>query len=55
MPARISPIFLIAVLLKGERANLSAAERVEIRRELVGLADDYRKARRKWVKRQRGS
>ena len=49
------PVFLITVFSKGERANLSAAERADIRRELAGLAEDYRKARRKWATRQRGS
>ena len=36
--------FLLAVVKKGERADLSKAEKNELRKELAGLADDYRKA-----------
>jgi hypothetical protein len=36
------PVFLLAVLSKGERANLSHAERNELRAELSGIAADYR-------------
>lgn len=36
------PVFLLALLNKGERANLSMAERNALRKELSGLADDYR-------------
>jgi hypothetical protein len=36
------PIFLIAVFAKGDRVNLSQAERNELREELAGLAEDYR-------------
>jgi hypothetical protein len=36
------PVFLLALFSKGERDNLSKAERNELRRELAGLADDYR-------------
>ena len=49
------PVFLITVFSKGERADLSGAERLEIKRELAGLADDYRKARRKWARLRRRS
>ena len=49
------PVFLITVLSKGERADLSGAERLEIKRELAGLADDYRKSRRKWARLHRRS
>ena len=38
------PVFLLAVVKKGERADLSKAEKNELRKELAGLADDYRKA-----------
>ncbi len=38
------PVFLLAVLKKGERADLSQAEKNELRKELAGLADDYRRA-----------
>jgi hypothetical protein len=37
------PILLLALINKGERANLSKAERNELRVELEGYADDYRK------------
>lgn len=36
------PIFLLALIDKGERANLSKAERNALAVELAGLADDYR-------------
>ncbi|HEX2655301.1 MAG TPA: type II toxin-antitoxin system RelE/ParE family toxin [Xanthobacteraceae bacterium] len=36
------PVFLLAVISKGERTNLSKAEQNELRKELSGLADDYR-------------
>lgn len=37
------PVFLLAALSKGERENLSKAERNELKKELSGLAQDYRK------------
>ena len=49
------PVFLITVFSKGSRANLSAAETSEIRKELAGLASDYRKGRRAWARQLRGS
>ena len=49
------PVFPSTLFSRGERADLSAAERVEIRRGLAGLADGYRKAGREWARRQRGS
>jgi hypothetical protein len=36
------PVFLLAVINKGERANLSKAEQNTLRKELAGIADDYR-------------
>jgi hypothetical protein len=36
------PVFLLAVISKGERANLSKAEQNALRVELAGLIDDYR-------------
>jgi hypothetical protein len=36
------PVFLLGVLSKGERANLSRAERNELRAELSHIASDYR-------------
>jgi hypothetical protein len=37
------PVFLLGVFGKGDRANLSQAERNELRNELAGLAADYRR------------
>ena len=37
------PVLLLALIDKGERANLSYAERNELRRILTGYADDYRR------------
>lgn len=36
------PVFLLTLFAKGERVDLTQAERNEMRRELAGLADDYR-------------
>ena len=36
------PVFLLAVIKKGERADLSQSEKNQLRRELAGLAADYR-------------
>lgn len=36
------PIFLLAALSKGERENLSKSERNELKKELEGLAEDYK-------------
>jgi hypothetical protein len=36
------PVFLIAVFAKGGRANLSGAERNELREVLANLATEYR-------------
>jgi len=44
------PVFLLGVFAKGDRVNLSKAETNELRRELSGLAEDYRKGTRKRVK-----
>jgi len=37
------PVLLLALIDKGESENLSKAERNELRKELAGYADDYRK------------
>jgi hypothetical protein len=37
------PVLLLALINKGEDENLSRAERNELRVELAGYADDYRK------------
>jgi hypothetical protein len=44
------PVFLLNVFAKGDRVNLSKAELNELRRELNGLADDYRKGVKSRVK-----
>jgi hypothetical protein len=36
------PVLLLAVIDKGDRANLSKAEQNELRKELSGFANDYR-------------
>lgn len=41
------PVFLLALVDKGERENLSKAERNELRTILAGLADDYREGVRR--------
>ena len=38
------PVFLLSVFAKGDRDNLSRAERNELRKELAGLAADYRRS-----------
>ena len=43
------PVFLLNVFSKGDRVDLSQAERNELRKELAGLADDYRKGVRRNV------
>lgn len=42
-------MFLLAVIKKGERDNLSRAERNELRKELTGIAEDYRAGERKMI------
>ncbi len=37
------PVFLLTVFGKGERVNLSKAERNDLRKMLRGLAEEYRK------------
>ncbi len=36
------PVFLLAALSKGERANISKAERNELKLVVATIADDYR-------------
>ena len=36
------PVYLLAVFDKGEKINLSKHERNELRKELTGIAEDYR-------------
>lgn len=48
------PVLLLAVIDKGERANLSMAERNELKKELQGFADDYRASVRQAAARKKG-
>ena len=43
------PVLLLAVINKGERANLSKAERNDLKKELQGFANDYRASVRQAV------
>jgi hypothetical protein len=43
------PVLMLALIDKGERADLSQAERNELRKELAGYAEDYRKSVRRRV------
>jgi hypothetical protein len=45
------PVFLLVLFSKGERANLTQAERNELRSILGGLADDYRVGVKKKLRR----
>ncbi len=47
------PVFLLALVSKGERADISQAERNALRVELAALADDYRAGMREATKRVR--
>jgi hypothetical protein len=46
------PIFLLNVFAKGNKIDLSQAERNELRKELAGLAGDYRRGVRLYVQRR---
>jgi hypothetical protein len=43
------PVVVLALIDKGERADISAADRNALRKELAGFADDYRAGMRKRV------
>jgi hypothetical protein len=43
------PVFLLDALAKGDRVDLSQAERNELRKGLAVLADEYRKGVRFYV------
>ena len=43
------PIFLLNVFSKGDKVDLSKAERNELRKELSGLAEDYRQGVHRYV------
>ena len=45
------PLFLMALVDKGQRADISKAERNELKKVVAGIADDYREGmRKKWRK-----
>ncbi len=44
------PVFLLAVFSKGDKVNLTKAERNELKDELAGLAKDYREGRKRMLK-----
>lgn len=43
------PLFLLSVFAKGDKVNLTVAERNQLREELAGLAEDYRQGVRRHV------
>lgn len=43
------PVFLLNVFAKGDKIDLTGAERNELRKELAGLAEDYREGVRRHV------
>ena len=47
------PVFLLAVFAKGDKVNLSQAERNELKKELAGLAADYRVGTKRQSRRSR--
>jgi hypothetical protein len=44
------PVFLLTVFGKAQKIDLTQAERNELRRELAGLVEDYRKGVRRHVR-----
>jgi hypothetical protein len=44
------PVFLITLFSKGERVNLTQAQRNEMKRELAGLVEDYRRGVMRYVR-----
>ena len=46
------PLFLLNLFARGDKVDLSQAERNELRRELAGLAEDYRRGVRHHVQRR---
>jgi hypothetical protein len=46
------PLFLLNVFAKGDKVDLSAAERKQLRTELAGLAVEYRQGVRRYVERR---
>jgi hypothetical protein len=48
-PAKDVPVFLLALVSKGQRADISQAQRNELKAELSAIADEYRAGVRKKV------
>jgi hypothetical protein len=44
------PVFLLTVFAKGSKVDSTPAERKELRRELAGLVEDYRRGVRLHVR-----
>jgi hypothetical protein len=44
------PVFLITLFAKGEKVDLTQAERNAMKRELAGLVEDYRRGARRHVR-----
>jgi hypothetical protein len=51
--ARDVPLFLMALVDKGQRANISKAECNEFKKVVAGIADDYREGIRKRLRKVR--
>ena len=51
--ARDVPLFLMALVDKGERADISKAESNELKKVVAGIADDYREGIRKRLRKAR--
>jgi hypothetical protein len=47
------PLFLMALVDKGERADISKAESNELKKVVAGIADDYREGIRKRLRKAR--
>jgi hypothetical protein len=52
MPEQACPVFLLTVFGKGDKVDLRESERNQLRKELSGLVDDYRKGVRHHVRRR---
>ena len=46
------PVFLITLFAKGEKVDLTPAERNAMKRELAGLVEDYRRGGMRHVRRR---
>jgi hypothetical protein len=46
------PVFLLTLFAKGEKVDVTQAERNALKRELAGLVEDYRRGARRHVGRR---